>query len=246
MVTAQPHSTIQTSFSPQGPAGLPSYNIRAGILRVVAPTPPQQRLALCFHSWGKGGRWGKAREAKEQVPVPRPTKGRGLALNTSTPKGSSLRGPGKPSPDVVGGSPLGLGTSGNEKSLLLTANLHYPFAEFSCGLWLFLLISQVLKRLDLNPSLDTVTHLLRRHQCLPSACRTQPNLLGPNSLLSCTPVSLDTQAMTATKPVPLPDMPCHLGNTAHLIGATQIPPPYKGCFAFPSESIPPLPTPSHG
>ena len=54
--TAQAHSTIQTSLSPQGPAGLPSYHIRAGISRAVAPTPAPAKagFVLSFLGWGSG------------------------------------------------------------------------------------------------------------------------------------------------------------------------------------------------
>lgn len=70
LLTAQAHSTIQISLSPQGPAGLPSYHIRAGISRAVAPTPAPAKAGFCFHSWGRAVGRGEARDAEEQVPGP--------------------------------------------------------------------------------------------------------------------------------------------------------------------------------
>lgn len=52
LVTAQPHSTIQTGLSPQGPAGLPSYHIQAGILRVATPTPAPAKAGFVAE-WGR-------------------------------------------------------------------------------------------------------------------------------------------------------------------------------------------------
>lgn len=132
---------------------------------------------------GWGGR-GEAREAEEQVPRPRPAEGRGLTSSGS---------PHISIPRVCWGISLGLGVSGGRESLLLSAHL---LLSFRLRLWPPALPPHLAVLQSCSKAQPgRATHLLRRHQWLPTANRMQPHLWDPHSGCSpaLQPATVDTQ-----------------------------------------------------